>query len=148
MKPLQFQSEAMAAMTQDATKSFPHECCGFLLGQDSPSHREIEEILEVDNRVESNAARRFAISPRDYMRAERRALAAGLQLIGVYHSHPSHPAVPSIHDLRVALPTFSYAIVSMYADGLACIRSWQLNENQIFSEEPILNNIPTSWLLS
>jgi proteasome lid subunit RPN8/RPN11 len=82
------------------------------------------------------------------MKAERRALATGLQLIGVYHSHPSHPAVPSIHDLRVALPTFSYVIVSVYGDGLAAIRSWQLNENQIFSEEPILNNITTSWQLS
>lgn len=148
MKPLQFKPGAIAAMTRDATKSFPHECCGFLLGQESPCHREIEEILEVDNRVAANAARRFSISPRDYMKAERRALAAGLQLIGVYHSHPLHPAVPSIHDLRVALPTFSYAIVSVYADGLACIRSWQLNENQIFSEEPILNNIPASWQLS
>lgn len=148
MKPLQFNAEALAGMTQDATRSFPHECCGFLLGQDSPSHREIEEILEVDNRVEVNAERRFSISPRDYMKAERRALAAGLQLIGVYHSHPSHPAVPSIHDLRVALPTFSYAIVSVYADGLASIRSWQLNETSIFSEEPILNNIQASWQLS
>lgn len=148
MKPLQFLPEAIDAMTRDALSSFPQECCGFLLGQESPSHREIEEILEVDNRVESNAERRFSISPRDYMKAERRALATGLQLIGVYHSHPSHPAVPSIHDLRVALPTFSYVIVSVYADGLAAIRSWQLNENQIFSEEPILNNIPTSWQLS
>jgi len=143
--PLEFRHNAMLQMIEDANRTFPHECCGFLFGNSTPVHRDIEEILVVDNRVESNAARRFAIAPLDYMRAERHALASGLELIGIYHSHPSHPAIPSIHDLRLAMPSFSYVILSVYPEGLATIRSWQLNTNQNFSEEPILNSISTPW---
>lgn len=146
MKPLLFQTGALTAVVEDAERSFPFECCGFLFGLITPAHRHIEEILVVHNQVEANAARRFAIAPADYMRAERHALATGLTLLGIYHSHPSHPAVPSIHDLRVALPMFSYVIASVHAEGLVGLRSWQLNVDSIFSEEPILNFIPTPWL--
>jgi proteasome lid subunit RPN8/RPN11 len=148
MKRLLFNGAALEAMTADGLRTFPNECCGFLFGTEHAEHREFTEILVVDNSSTPNAERRFEISPADYMRAERKALASGLDLLGVYHSHPSSPAVPSIHDLRVALPTFSYVILSVYGEGLATIRSWQLNASNIFSEETILNKIPKPWQTS
>ena len=50
---------------------------------------------------------------KDYLAAERQASAAGLALLGFYHSHPDHPAEPSQYDLDHAWPTFVYPIVSI-----------------------------------
>ena len=75
---------------------FPDECCGFLLGvEHSDGTRIISKIKEVDNARPGDKRRRFEISGRDYMQAEKFALENDLALLGVYHSHPNHPAIPS-----------------------------------------------------
>ena len=72
------------------------------------------------------------------MKAERFALENDLTLLGVYHSHPNHPAIPSEHDLKQAVPYFSYLIASIYDGKFKEITSWQLNEeSKQFKEEPI-----------
>ena len=93
---------------------------------------------EVTNSKEGDQRRRFAISDMDYLRAERHAAKEGLTLLGVYHSHPLHPAIPSEHDLAVALPYFSYIIVSVQPEGTAHVRSWQLDDSRQFDEEHIV----------
>ena len=93
---------------------------------------------EVTNSKEGDQRRRFAISDMDYLRAERHAAKEGLTLLGVYHSHPLHPAIPSEHDLAVALPYFSYIIVSVQPEGTDHVRSWQLDDSRQFDEEHIV----------
>ncbi len=77
----------------------------------------------MDNHKEGDQRRRFEISDLDYMKAERHAAKEGLTLLGVYHSHPLHPAIPSEHDHTVAMPFFSYLIVSVQTEGTAHVRS-------------------------
>ena len=96
---------------------------------------------------EGDQRRRFAISDKDYLNAERHAAREGLTLLGVYHSHPLHPAIPSEHDLAVALPYFSYIIVSVQPEGTAHVRSWQLDESRQFAEEAIVA-LPDNWRVS
>ena len=96
---------------------------------------------------EGDQRRRFAISDKDYLNAERHAAREGLTLLGVYHSHPLHPAIPSEHDLAVALPYFSYIIVSVQPEGTAHVRSWQLDEQRQFAEEAIVA-LPEAWRIS
>jgi proteasome lid subunit RPN8/RPN11 len=62
------------------------------------------------------------------MKAEQYALLYDTTLIGVYHSHPQHPAIPSEHDLKQALPFFSYIIVSVLDGKSDNLFSWRLNE--------------------
>jgi len=62
-----------------------------------------------------------------------------LKLLGVYHSHPNHPAIPSEHDRVAAQPYFSYVIISVNETGIAEIRSWQMNDNLQFEEEKTEN---------
>ena len=136
--PLHLEPAAWEVVRADAVRAFPDECCGFLFGLESADGRQITESLPVENAQTGDKRRRFAITERDYLRAERHAAGRGLQLLGIYHSHPRHPAVPSIHDLRVALPYFSYLIASVYPEGVHHARSWQLTDDgRLFFEEPL-----------
>ena len=81
--------------------------------------------------------RQVEISGKDYLNAERFAAKEGLTLLGIYHSHPVHPAIPSEHDLAVAMPWFSYIIVSVEPEGVDHVRSWQLTPERKFEEETI-----------
>jgi proteasome lid subunit RPN8/RPN11 len=129
--------QAKQLMTADAVKTFPDECCGFLFGIEKSDDRLISDILIVNNAKEGDKKRRFEISPKDYMKAEQYAEKNNLQLLGVYHSHPNHPAVPSEHDRAAAQPWFSYIIISVINKNVDTIRSWRLNENNQFEEEKL-----------
>jgi proteasome lid subunit RPN8/RPN11 len=130
---------ALDQMIQDAVKTFPDECCGFLFGREQEGIRTVSKIQVVDNAKEGDKRRRFVISSKDYMKGERFADENNLQLLGVYHSHPNHPAIPSEHDRVAAQPYFSYIILSVVNNEFDHIRSWQLNEEQQFEEEKIVS---------
>jgi proteasome lid subunit RPN8/RPN11 len=125
-------------MIDDAISTFPDECCGFLFGREEhDGTRVILDILAVDNSKEGDKRRRFVISPQDYMTAEQHALDHDWTLLGIYHSHPNHPAIPSEHDRIAAQPFFSYVIVSVLEKEVITLRSWVLNDDRQFEEEKI-----------
>jgi proteasome lid subunit RPN8/RPN11 len=130
-------------MEAHAIGSFPNECCGFFFGKNNGESRTVTDVFVVKNAKEGDQRRRFSIAPLDYMRAEQEALARGLDLLGIYHSHPLHPAVPSEHDLAQALPTFSYIILQVEPGQIIDLRSWQLNEAGAFVEETIQTTVST-----
>ena len=134
-----FEQKPLDEMYQDALKSYPDECCGFFFGNETGEERIITRIVVVNNSKEGDKRRRFEIAPKDYLDAERYADEIEVQLLGVYHSHPNHPAVPSEHDRVAAQPYFSYVIISVKENEIADLRSWQLNENLQFEEEKIEN---------
>ncbi len=121
----------------DAINTFPDECCGFLIGTDDEKDRSIEEIIIVDNAKDGDKRRRFEISPKDYMKAERYADDKNLKLIGIYHSHPNHPSIPSEHDRIQAQPYFSYVIIAVRENEFVNLQSWRLDDCQQFEEEAI-----------
>ncbi len=127
-------------LVEDAVNTFPDECCGFLFGrEETDGTRVIIDILVVDNSKQGDKRRRFEISPLDYMTAEQHALDHDWTLLGVYHSHPNHPAIPSEHDRVAAQPYFSYLIISVLNNEIITLRSWLLNEEQQFEEEKIID---------
>ncbi len=133
------QKNASKIMQQHAIEIFPDECCGFLYGSEN-ENRIIELAVPVINAKDGDKKRRFEISPLDYMKAEQYALQNNIGLLGVYHSHPQHPAIASEHDLKQAMPYFSYVILSVIDKKIDDIKSWKLNEeNTIFLEEEISN---------
>lgn len=130
------QNAPKKAMIADAVHAFPDECCGFLFGREAED-RVITTITVVNNAKQGDKRRRFEIAPADYLAAERFAEENNLLLLGVYHSHPNHPAIPSEHDRVAAQPYFSYIILSVMDGQHADTRSWRLNEQQQFTEELI-----------
>ncbi len=127
---------AKQVLLNDAIGAFPDECCGFLFGkEDSYGNRSITQVQVVVNAKKGDKRRRFAIAPLDYIRAEQFADEQQLQLLGIYHSHPNHPAIPSEHDRVAAQPFFSYVIVSVIDGKPHTLRSWRLNDQSQFEEE-------------
>lgn len=140
---LELNASSRSIMEAHAIGSFPNECCGFFFGKNEGESRKVTHVFVVKNAKEGDQRRRFAIAPLDYLRAEQEALERGLDLLGIYHSHPLHPAVPSEHDLAQALPTFSYIILQVEPGQIIDLRSWQLNEAGAFVEETIQNTVST-----
>jgi proteasome lid subunit RPN8/RPN11 len=128
---------AQELITDDALRTYPDECCGFFFGNESPDDRTISEIQIVANAKVGDKRKRFEIAPKDYLQAEEFADKRNLQLLGVYHSHPDHPAIPSEQDRQSAQPWFSYIIISVTGNKIDDIRSWRLNDDFQFEEEKI-----------
>ena len=130
-------------------ETFPHECCGALLGRDSTAvqsdnsqesgtPREVLDLLPLVNRRDDSPRNRFAVTADDVRDAERAARQHGLEVVGWYHSHPDHPARPSQFDREHAWPWYSYIIVSVMSGAPAEMTSWRLNDDrQDYSAERI-----------
>ena len=127
-------------MQNHALSAYPNECCGFFYGEENGDIRNLQQVHEVENSQTGNQRRRFEISAYHYLQAERFAEDQGLTLLGVYHSHPDHPAHPSKHDLKQAVPFFSYIILSVIEDQVKEGTSWQLEEEKFIEEEIIIEN--------
>ncbi len=120
---------------------YPYECCGLLLGRFSETGTKlVAETYAISNAREENAKRtRFLIRPEELIQGEKYAAKKSLEVVGFYHSHPDHPAVPSQYDLEHAWPVYSYLIVSVSAGGAEALRSWELEPDRSrFNEEEIL----------
>jgi proteasome lid subunit RPN8/RPN11 len=121
-------------------QDYPYECCGLLLGSFAGGGlKVIAEIHPISNAREEHAKRnRFLIRPEELMRGERYAEAKNLEVVGFYHSHPDHPAVPSPYDLEHAWPLYSYIVVSVTAGATQDLLSWEMQPDRSrFAEEEI-----------
>ena len=138
-----FNEKILEQMSKDALINFPHECCGFFFGSEDVDVRLITYLMQANNISKEDKHRRFSISPEDYIRAENYAWENKLTLLGIYHSHPDHPAIPSELDRLAAQPFFSYVIISVTRNIILGLRSWRLNDQNQFEEE-IINHLKTS----
>lgn len=118
-------------MLEFAQAAYPEEACGLLLGRAA----EVQQAWSLRN-VAADRRQHYAFDPIEYMQAERQADAAGLQVLGVWHSHPDNPPVPSALDQAEAWPGWSYVIIGTSADGITGLRSWRL-QAEAFLEEVI-----------
>lgn len=121
-------------------KAFPNEGCGFVFGVEKEDYRIIKKIWPVRNAKPGDQTRRFMIDPRDYLKAEQFAVSSGMDLLGIFHSHPNHPAKPSIHDFQSAVPYFSFIILSIYDGKTVDWTSWRLHDDgsEFVSENVII----------
>ena len=138
--------------------TYPEECCGLLLGNwENDGHKVVVEVWETENIWDGNGAntfseitglgkreaskyRSFTIAPQDMLKAQKYAHERQLAIIGIYHSHPNHPAIPSEFDRAVAWEEYSYVIVSVQDGKARNIRSWILNDEHQFLEEKLLES--------
>ncbi len=132
---LDISKELLDQVHAHGEKAYPEEGAGFLLGNAG----RVERILPLENSREDGARHnRFLITPEDYLQAELTADRLGLNLIGVFHSHPDHPNRPSEYDREWAQPFFSYIITSVNQGKAIESRSWRLLEDRSrFEEETI-----------
>ena len=124
-------------------ETYPHECCGALLGRDSEAThpnvaREVLALFPLVNRRDDSPRNRFSVTAEDVLYADKAAEQQGLEVIGWYHSHPDHPARPSQYDQDHAWPWYSYVIVSVQDGSPKEMTSWRLDDDrEAFSPEGI-----------
>ena len=118
-------SEAMLENIQrEGERAYPAECCGVLVGQPGQI-KTVLRLLPITNRRTDNP-RRYLIGAEDLQRVAAELRETGLEVLGFYHSHPDHPAVPSGFDTEHAWPWYSYLIVPVEQGRAGQAASWQL----------------------
>jgi len=127
---LTVREEMMRRIHAHGIQTYPHECCGALLGSDGDGKREVVELLPLANRRDDSPRNRFEVTADDVRLAEKAAQEKQLELIGWYHSHPDAPARPSEYDRDHAWPWYSYIIVSVEQGGARNTTSWRLNDDR------------------
>jgi proteasome lid subunit RPN8/RPN11 len=120
--------------------AYPEEGAGFLLGHVSGQNRQVTDILKINNAREAPARRnRYLMTPQDVLKGEQEAARRGLDVLGIFHSHPDHPNQPSEFDREWAMPWYSYLITSIMSGQAAGSRSWRLTDDrQQFEEEHLV----------
>ena len=127
---LKLRSDLAAKIQAQGMQTYPHECCGAILGRDADGSREVLDLLPLANRREDSPRNRFEVTPEDVQLAEKTAREKKLELIGWYHSHPDAPARPSEFDREHAWPWYSYIIVSVQAGQPREMNSWRLQDDR------------------
>ena len=119
--------------------AYPEEGAGLMLGMLKEEQKVITRIIEFANAREQGARHnRYLLTPQDYLLGEQQAAELGLEVLGIFHSHPDHPNQPSEYDREFAMPYFSYLITSVQAGQAIASRSWTLSEDHSkFNEETI-----------
>ena len=123
-------------------ETYPHECCGALLGRDldaptthssdptSVASREVTALFPLVNRRDDSPRNRFSVTSEDVRDAEKAAREKGIDVVGWYHSHPDHPSKPSQFDQDHAWPWYSYIIVSVANGRPETMTSWRLSDDR------------------
>jgi proteasome lid subunit RPN8/RPN11 len=130
------------AIRRHGEETYPHECCGVLLGQMSDDARTVTSIARCGNTREDSPHNRYNIDPRELIKIQREGRARGEDIVGFYHSHPDHPAEWSPTDLAEAhWFGCSYVITSVEKGKAAVTNSFELvgteEENKRLIDETI-----------
>ena len=123
--------------------AYPDEGAGLLLGDEPDGQRRVVAILPLENSRESAARHnRYLITPRDMLHGEQEAARLGLDVVGIFHSHPDSPNRPSEFDREWALPWFSYLITTVAEGQAQSSRAWRLEDDRSQFQEEMVVVIP------
>jgi proteasome lid subunit RPN8/RPN11 len=123
-------------------ETYPHECCGVLLGSASDSMREVRAIVRAGNTRLDSLHNRYNIDPGELVRIQRQAREQNLDIVGFYHSHPDHPARWSSMDFAEAHWIGCSYVITSVQNGKASITNsfalvGTLEEDKTFEDERI-----------
>ncbi|MFM7370056.1 MAG: Mov34/MPN/PAD-1 family protein [Sphaerospermopsis kisseleviana] len=149
MKILKINDQNLESINLHAEKTYPDECCGLILGYLSNGVKTVVEVIPTENvwnrergnfsenQEEYSTRRRYAIAPFFMLQIQKEARNRNLNIIGIFHSHPDYPAIPSEWDRIYAWPEYSYIIVSVNQGKAGELNSFCLDENHQFQAETI-----------
>ncbi len=129
----------MAQIEAHCEATYPKEGAGFIFGKMQAETVEVDSLLPLDNKWEAaEQYHRFVLDTKDFVKAEMTAVKRGVDLVGVFHSHPDHPSQPSEFDRDHALPNFAYLITSVQQGSAATTQAWRLVEDRSRFQEDTL----------
>lgn len=154
--PLHLTQDQLHQIQTQAERTYPEECCGLLLGErDRSGNKQVHEIRETPNAWTAEATAelalqipaaqisegakldRYWIDPRDLLKAQKYCRDRNWTILGIYHSHPDHPAIPSECDRVLAWAEYIYLILSLQQGKTQDVRGWQLDASHQFQPEKL-----------
>jgi proteasome lid subunit RPN8/RPN11 len=112
---IEIESNAWQTMVIHAERTYPNECCGAMLGLLTGDKKLVTEAVPLDNAFKGEQADRYELRPEDLLAADKAARERGLDLIGIFHSHPDCDAYFSQTDLKNSCPWYSFVVLSIMA---------------------------------
>lgn len=154
---LQLSPNHWQILDRHAEQTYPQECCGLLLGTLenqglTASVKALQEIWPAENAwtpeyselvpdslgLSRTCRDCYWISPETMLAAQRYCRDQSLAVLGIYHSHPDHPAVPSEMDRVLAWPQYTYLILAIHQGRVENARAWILDDTHQFQSEAIV----------
>ncbi len=127
---LEISDSLLQKIRQQARNAYPNECCGLLIGKAEGDRKLALDLRPQENAREDSLHNRYLIEPEAMLTAEKAARTARMDIVGVYHSHPDHPARPSDFDRDHAFPWYSYIIVNVTTGEPGDLTCWMLREDR------------------
>jgi proteasome lid subunit RPN8/RPN11 len=144
--PLHIPQSLYDQLRAHGEETYPHECCGILLGISDANSLHVHELIRAGNTRTDSAHNRYNIAPQELIAAQREGRKLGLDIVGFYHSHPDHPAQWSPTDFAEA-HWFGCAYVITSVDGDKTTGTAQITnsflltgtteEDKAFANQPI-----------
>ena len=122
-------------MVNHAQAVYPNECCGAMLGTVDGDNKVVTVAMLLDNVSQGSQAARYELRPEDLLKADRDARRLGLDMIGIYHSHPDCGAYFSETDLKNSCPWYSFVVLSIQNGSFDHANSWLPNAEQTHAEK-------------
>ena len=123
------------AMLLHTERSYPDECCGAMLGYIRGENKHVAVAVPLENSFTGERGARYELRPEDLLHADRAARAQGLDLIGIFHSHPDCDAYFSETDLKHSCPWYSFVVLSVYNGKFDHAKSFLPDADQIKADE-------------
>jgi proteasome lid subunit RPN8/RPN11 len=117
-------AEPWEVMVAHARRAYPNECCGAMLGSAADGVKDVREALPLENAFTGEQDERYELRPEDLLAADRAARERGMELIGIYHSHPDCDAYFSETDLKNSCPWYSFLVLSIRYGFYHHANSW------------------------
>jgi len=128
-------SEPWQEMVAHARSTYPNECCGAMLGKIDGDEKDVLIAMRLQNSSTGSQAARYELRPEDLLAADQEARRQGLDLIGIYHSHPDCGAYFSETDLKNSCPWYSFIVLSIQKGEFDHANSWLPNAEQTAAEK-------------
>jgi len=127
---IRIETEPWSAIVAHARRTYPNECCGAMLGSLEGESKVVRQAVALENAFSGEQAARYELRPEDLLAADKAARDRGMDLIGIYHSHPDCDAYFSQTDLKNSCPWYSFVVLSIQKGEFHHANSWLPNFEQ------------------
>jgi proteasome lid subunit RPN8/RPN11 len=127
---IRLKKDDLESIRQIAQETYPHECCGIMVGSVEGDIKSVRELIPAVNERTDSLANRYLITSDFVQKIEARIRNTDSSIVGFFHSHPDVPARPSVYDREHAWPWYSYLIVSVMKGQAGEVLNWKLKDDR------------------
>ena len=127
---IRLKSKHVEEIKQIAQETYPHECCGVMVGWLENGVKTVTKCIPAENQRTDSPANRYLITADFLSDLEEKLKGTGSAILGFFHSHPDVPARPSAYDQEHAWPWYSYLIISVTKGKVGEVHNWRLRDDR------------------